>query len=223
MSIVSLKLSEISRQVYVEGLVRLLALRDIDTEEHTQRVAALSRDLAHATGLFDQVRLGRIYLGALLHDVGKIGIPDAILQKKGRLTQQERIIIQKHPTYAFDLFRAHPDLYPLMDIAYCHHEKWDGTGYPRRLKGDQIPLEARLFAVVDVWDALTSKRHYRPAWTEEKAYRYIVQQSGRQFDPYIVGEFQKRYFDSGSFCRQNPAYEAIARENMLPLFAYPAV
>ena len=186
--------TDASCKAFVESLVRLLSLRDIETEEHTKRVAALSLDIARALGSFKEFELWDIYHGALIHDVGKIGIPDSILQKKGPLTDGEEAQIRMHPIYAYELFRTLPCFQSLLDIAYCHHEKWDGSGYPRGLKGEQIPLKARLFAIADVWDALTSERHYRSPWPEEKVYNYIIEQSGKHFDPEIVKLFSTNYF-----------------------------
>ncbi|MEW6718352.1 MAG: HD-GYP domain-containing protein, partial [Chloroflexota bacterium] len=127
--------------------------------------------------------------GALLHDMGKLGIPDTILLKPGPLTEKEWEIMHQHPVYAYELLAPIPYLRPALDIPYCHHENWDGSGYPRKLKGEQIPLVARIFAVVDVWDALRSDRPYRKAWPEEKALAYIQEQAGKHFDPQVVEAF----------------------------------
>jgi len=127
--------------------------------------------------------------GALLHDIGKMGVPDNILLKPGELTEEEWVRMRTHPGYAYDLLKPIAFLAPALDIPYCHHEKWDGTGYPRRLKGQEIPLAARLFAVVDVWDALLSDRPYRKAWTSERARQYIRDQAGIYFDPKVVETF----------------------------------
>ena len=124
--------------------------------------------------------------GALLHDIGKMGIPDSILLKPDALTDDEWAIMRKHPMLAFELLSAIRYLRSAIDIPYCHHEKWDGTGYPRGLKGEQIPLPARIFAVVDVWDALTSDRPYRKAWPKEKTIEYIKSQAGKHFDPQVL-------------------------------------
>jgi HD-GYP domain-containing protein (c-di-GMP phosphodiesterase class II) len=132
-----------------------------------------------------------VRLGALLHDIGKIGVPDSILLKPGKLTDDEWKIMKKHPEYAFQMLSPIAYLSKAIDIPYCHHEKWDGTGYPRGLKGKQIPLSARIFAVVDVWDALTSDRPYRKAWPKDKAIEYIRSQSGSHFDPEVVDVFMK--------------------------------
>lgn len=176
----------------VESLVRFLSLRDLETEEHTQRVTTMSLDLMRALGI-PRCDLVHIYRGAMLHDIGKIGIPDSILHKNGPLTREEQIVMRMHPVYAYELLRPIPFLCPALDIPYCHHEKWDGTGYPRGLKGEQIPLVARFFSIVDVWDALLSARHYRPAWSEKQAREYIREQSGKHFDPDIVRIFFEKF------------------------------
>jgi HD-GYP domain-containing protein (c-di-GMP phosphodiesterase class II) len=129
--------------------------------------------------------------GALLHDIGKMAVPGEILNKMGKLTDEEMQIIQQHPRIAYQLLSPIPFLKPALDIPYCHHEKWDGSGYPRGLKGDEIPLAARIFSVVDVWDALTSDRPYRKAWTRQKTLNYILAESGRYFDPMIVDVFSQ--------------------------------
>jgi len=130
-----------------------------------------------------------LYRGALLHDIGKMGIPDDILLKPGPLTEEEWRIMRKHPVLAYQLLSPIEFLQPALGIPYSHHEKWDGTGYPQKLKGEQIPLAARLFAVVDVWDALRSDRPYREAWSEEKTREYIKSLAGIQFDPEVVQVF----------------------------------
>jgi HD-GYP domain-containing protein (c-di-GMP phosphodiesterase class II) len=134
-------------------------------------------------------QLVHVRRGALLHDMGKLGVPDSILFKAGSLTDVEWAIMRKHPQFAYEMLSSIPYLKPALHIPYCHHEKWDGTGYPRGLKGEQIPLEARLFAVVDVWDAVTSDRPYRQAWSREQAIQYIKDQSGKYFDPNVVKIF----------------------------------
>lgn len=174
----------------LEGWSRMLDLRDQVTEEHTHRVTELTVALAKEMG-FPESDLGHIRRGALLHDIGKMGIPDSILQKPGPLTDKEWVIMQTHPEKAYKVLSRIHYLLPAVDIPYCHHEKWDGTGYPRRLKGDEIPLSARVFAVVDVYDALTSDRPYRKAWEKEKALAYIREQSGRHFFPDAVEAFCK--------------------------------
>jgi HD-GYP domain-containing protein (c-di-GMP phosphodiesterase class II) len=134
--------------------------------------------------------LGSIRYGALLHDIGKMGVPDAILLKRGPLTETEWETMRKHPTYAYDLLAPIAYLQFALDIPHYHHEKWDGTGYPRGLKGEEIPLTARIFAIVDVWDALRSDRPYRRlAWTREKTLEYIQEQAGKHFDPRVLKAF----------------------------------
>ena len=177
---------------HVENLVRVLALRDIETEAHTQRVAAAVQELARAWGI-PANEVVHIRRGALLHDIGKVGVPDHILYKNIPLTEAERNIISKHPVIAYELLFPIPYLRPALDIPYCHHEKWDGTGYPRGLKGSQIPFAARLFAVVDTWDALLSDRPYRPAWSVDQTRDYIIAQSGKSFEPKIVRVFLETF------------------------------
>jgi HD-GYP domain-containing protein (c-di-GMP phosphodiesterase class II) len=135
---------------------------------------------------FGAERIVDIRRGALLHDIGKMGVSDAILRKPGPLTDEEWVSMRKHPRFAYDMLTPITYLRKALDIPYCHHEKWDGTGYPRRLKGEQIPRVARIFAVVDVWDALTSDRPYRKAWSRKKALAYIRAQAGKHFDPEMV-------------------------------------
>lgn len=172
----------------LEGWVLALDLRDKETEGHTLRVTGLTVKLATAMG-FEGDALEHIRRGALLHDIGKIGIPDRILLKPGPLDPDERSLMEKHPVYAYQMLAPIPYLAPALDIPYSHHERWDGTGYPRGLKGEGIPLAARLFALVDVWDALTSDRPYRAAWTPERTLAHIRAQSGTHFDPAVVEVF----------------------------------
>jgi PAS domain S-box-containing protein len=172
----------------IEGWSRALDLRDKETEGHTQRVTELTERLARATGVINE-QLIHIRRGALLHDIGKMGVPDSILLKPGALTDAEWVIMRKHPAYAYDMLSPIAYLRPALYIPFCHHEKWDGTGYPQGLQGEQIPHAARLFAVVDVWDALRSDRPYRPAWSADKVREYIREQTGRHFDPKVVAAF----------------------------------
>ncbi|TAK14473.1 MAG: PAS domain S-box protein [Anaerolineae bacterium] len=174
----------------IEGWSRALDLRDKETEGHSLRVTDLTLRLAHEMGM-DPKSLTHIRRGALLHDIGKMGIPDAILLKPGPLTEEEWVIMRRHPDFAYEMLAPIRYLQSALDIPYCHHEKWDGTGYPRGLRGEAIPLAARIFAVVDVWDALTSERAYRPAWSRELALAHIGDQSGRHFDPQVVEVFLK--------------------------------
>ncbi len=179
----------------IEGWSRALDLRDKETEGHTLRVTEMTLRLARAIGMRDEV-LVHIRRGALLHDIGKMGVPDNILLKPDKLTEEEWVIMRKHPEFAYEMLKPIAYLREALDIPYCHHEKWDGSGYPRGLKGEQIPLAARLFAVVDVWDALTSDRPYRPAWPVERALAYIHEQRGKHFDPQVIEVFD-RTFDFG--------------------------
>jgi PAS domain S-box-containing protein/putative nucleotidyltransferase with HDIG domain len=172
----------------IEGWSRAMDLRDKETEGHTQRVTETTERLARVMGM-SGAEMVHIRRGALLHDIGKMGVPDSILLKPGSLTDEEWVVMRRHPQFAYDMLLPIRYLHPALDIPYCHHEKWDGTGYPRSLKGEQIPLAARLFAVVDVWDALRSDRPYRPAWPEDKARAYITEQAGKHFDPKVVDAF----------------------------------
>ena len=169
----------------LEGWVRALDLRDKETEGHTQRVTEMTIRLAQKMGL-GQEQLVHLRRGALLHDIGKMGIPDYILHKSGPLTETEWDIMRRHPQYAYDMLYPISFLRPALDIPYSHHEKWDGTGYPRGLKGPNIPFSARLFAIVDVWDALRSDRPYRRAWPKEKVLQYVKSESNKHFDPQVV-------------------------------------
>jgi putative nucleotidyltransferase with HDIG domain len=175
-------------QATLEGWVRALDLRDKETEGHTQRVTILTERLARSMGV-DQESLVHIRRGALLHDIGKMGIPDAILLKPGELTEEERELIRKHPVYAYEMLSPIEFLRPALDIPYCHHERWDGTGYPRRLKGEEIPFAARIFPVVDVWDALVSNRPYRKGLPHDEVRQRIQADSGSHFDPRVVEAF----------------------------------
>jgi putative nucleotidyltransferase with HDIG domain len=172
----------------LEGWSRVLDMRDHVTEEHTHRVADLTVALAGRMGIPDS-DFGNIRRGALMHDIGKMGIPDAILQKPDVLSDTEQKIMQTHPEKARQILLQIDYLVPAIDIPYCHHEKWDGTGYPRKLKGEEIPLVARIFSVVDVFDALTSDRPYRKAWNKKEALCYIKDKSGKHFYPKAVEIF----------------------------------
>ena len=172
----------------IEGWSHALDLRDKETEGHTQRVTEQALRLARAMRL-SQEELDQIRRGALLHDIGKMGVPDAILHKPDALTKDEWIIMRKHPLYASEMLSSIDFLRAALDIPYCHHEKWDGSGYPRGLAGEEIPLAARIFAVVDVWDALRSNRPYRSNWPDEKVRDHIRDERGKHFDPQIVEQF----------------------------------
>ena len=172
----------------IEGWAHALELKDMETEGHSRRVVALTMDMARRMGVRGG-KLGHIRRGALLHDIGKMGIPDGILQKNGKLTDEEWQIMHQHPVYAYEWLSAIQYLRPALEIPYAHHEKWDGTGYPRGMEGEQIPLAARIFAIVDVWDALRSDRPYRKAWDKEKTLAHIKEGSGTHFDPRVVDAF----------------------------------
>jgi HD-GYP domain-containing protein (c-di-GMP phosphodiesterase class II) len=172
----------------LEGWSKALEARDEETQGHSERVCELSQRLGRAMGMEPEA-LMNLYRGALLHDIGKMRVPDRVLNKTGPLSEEEWVMMRRHPQDAYDLLAPIPFLKPALAIPYCHHEKWDGSGYPRGLKGDRIPLAARIFSVVDVWDALNHDRPYRSAWTPEKALDYIRRQSGEQFDPQVVELF----------------------------------
>jgi putative nucleotidyltransferase with HDIG domain len=174
----------------IEGWSHALDLRDKETEGHTRRVTELTLELARAFG-FSDAELIHIRRGALLHDIGKMGVPDKILLKEGSLTPDEWEIMRQHPGFAHEMLQPIHYLRQALDVPYCHHEKWDGSGYPRKLKGEEIPLIARIFAVVDVWDALTSDRPYRSAWAPEKVLAHIQEGAGQHFDPQVVEVFIK--------------------------------
>jgi putative nucleotidyltransferase with HDIG domain len=165
-----------------------LEMRDQETKGHTLRVTTLTEDLARKMGVSAE-DLTHIRRGALLHDIGKMSVSDMILNKAGPLTEDEWAVMKKHPEYAYQFLMKIEYLTPALDIPYSHHEKWDGSGYPRGLKGEEIPFAARIFAVPDVYDALTSDRPYRKAWDKDLALGYIEEQAGKQFDPRVVQVF----------------------------------
>jgi len=194
----SLKLSQFELvEAYdnsLEGWSRALSLRDHNTDRHSKRVVELTLKMAKLLGISD-TEYESMRRGALLHDIGKVGIPDNILQKTGPLTEEEWTIMQKHPLYAVELLKPVSFLRESLDIPLYHHEKWDGTGYPYGIKGEDIPLSARIFAVADVFDALASSRPYRKAWTREEALKYLYENRGTHFDPNIVDFFFKHFVD----------------------------
>ena len=172
----------------LEGWARALDLRDHETEGHSRRVTEMTVRLARAIGVND-TDLVHLRRGCLLHDIGKMGIPDKILLKPSQLTAEEWEIMRRHPVYAYELLAPIAYLRPALDIPYCHHEKWDGSGYPRGLSGPGIPLAARIFAVADIWDALRSDRPYRGAWAIERALQHIQAISGTHLDVTVVAAF----------------------------------
>jgi len=180
----------------IEGWAHALALRDHETYGHTERVTEVTLRLARGLGLPDG-DIVHVRRGALLHDIGKVGVPDAILLKPGPLDEDEWRVMRRHPVLAYELLSPIEHLRPALDIPYCHHEKWDGSGYPRGLAGEQIPRSARVFAVVDVWDALRSNRPYRAAWTVERTLEHIRAEAGTHFDPEVVDAFLSLHDEEG--------------------------
>jgi PAS domain S-box-containing protein/putative nucleotidyltransferase with HDIG domain len=174
----------------LEGWSRALELRSKETEGHSQRVTEMTLQLAREMGMKTEELL-HVRRGTLLHDIGKMAIPDQILMKPTELNEEEWEVMKQHTTFAYEMLQAIEYLRPALDIPVYHHERWDGSGYPEQLKGTEIPLAARIFAVIDVWDALTSERPYRSAWSTEKAKDYIKNQAGKHFDPEIVDIFLK--------------------------------
>jgi PAS domain S-box-containing protein len=172
----------------IEAWARVLDLRDRDTEGHTRRVTDMTVRLARALGV-GEAELVHIRRGATLHDIGKMGIPDSVLHKPGPLTDEEWALMRRHPELAHEWLAPIDFLGPALEIPYCHHEKWDGSGYPRGLRGEQIPLAARIFAVADIWDALSFDRPYRAAWPAEKVRAHIASLSGSHLDPRVVAAF----------------------------------
>jgi PAS domain S-box-containing protein/putative nucleotidyltransferase with HDIG domain len=174
----------------LEGWSKALDMRDKDTEGHTRRVTEMTERLAFEFQIKETDRV-HIRRGAILHDIGKMGIPDSILLKEGTLSEEEWKIMHQHPDLAVNMLSSINYLRPALDIPHCHHEKWDGSGYPRRLKGEQIPIAARIFAIVDVFDALTSDRPYRRAWPVQQALDFIRAETGKHFDPEVVNVFMR--------------------------------
>lgn len=172
----------------LEGWIRALDLRDGETEGHSRRVVDLTVQLATELGVCAE-QLPHIRRGALLHDVGKMALPDSVLLKAGELDDEEQALMRRHPEHAWEMLRGIDFLRPALDIPLCHHERWDGTGYPRGLKAEEIPFSARLFAVVDVWDALRYERAYRSAWPAEKVKEHLAEGAGTHFDPTVVPVF----------------------------------
>ncbi|MEJ5298993.1 MAG: HD domain-containing phosphohydrolase [Armatimonadota bacterium] len=183
----------------IEGWSRALDLRDRATWGHSDRVASLTVRVARRLGVPEE-DLVHIRRGALLHDIGKMATPDTILLKPGKLTEEERAIMEQHTTHAYEMLSPIEFLRPALDIPFCHHERWDGSGYPRGLKGEEIPLGARVFAVVDVFDALTSDRPYRSGWSRDRALEHICGLAGSHFDPRVVEAFMQELLEHGGLC-----------------------
>ena len=172
----------------LEAWAKVLEYRDRETEDHSRRLVELSNQLGRAAGCSEE-QLLYLRRGALMHDIGKLAVPDEILLKPAALTDEEREAIQKHPIYAKQMLSGIKFLEPAIDVAYSHHERWDGKGYPQGLRGEQIPLLARIFAIVDTWDALNSPRIYRQAWAKSDIITYIKENAGIRFDPQLVNIF----------------------------------
>ena len=179
---------DVAYSATLEAWVHALEQRSGENHDASHQLVEMTLALARTMEL-PQHKLSHIARGALLHDVGNLSIPEKILLKPGPLSGKERKIVEEHPKHSQALLSRIPYLEPALVIPYCHHERWDGNGYPRGLKGEEIPPEARIFSVVDVWQALTSERPYRPAWPEEKAREYLRQEAGKQFDPLVVDRF----------------------------------
>ncbi len=177
----------------IRGWVEVMDLRHKETKDHTECVTRMTLELSKLSGIVKDSELENIKRGAILHDIGKIGIPDKILIKPDKLDEQERAQVKMHPQIAHDILSQIDFLSPCVNIPHRHHEKWDGSGYPQGLKGVAIPLEARIFAVIDVWDALIHQRVYKSAWPEESVLQHIEEQSGKNFDPQIVKTFLNNY------------------------------
>jgi hypothetical protein len=173
----------------LQGWAKVLEMRDKETHGHSERVTQLAVKIAQAMNIQDKSELQFIRYGSLLHDIGKLVISDSILHKPDILTPKEREIIQQHTEHAYEWLKDVEFLHLALDIPRYHHEKWDGSGYNFGLKGEQIPLSARIFAIADVWDALVNERVYRTAWTHKKAIAYITEQAGKEFDPQVVEKF----------------------------------
>ncbi len=174
----------------IKGWAQALELREKEDRGHAERVSELSVRLASALGMTGDT-LDNMRRGAFLHDIGKMAVPDSILYKTGPLNSEEWVTMRQHPTVGYRMLSGIEYLRPALDVVYCHHEKWDGSGYPRSLKGVEIPLSARVFAVIDVWDALTNDRPYRLAWPDAEVRAYMLEQSGKHFEPGIIEKFLK--------------------------------
>lgn len=177
----------------IRGWIHVMDVRHKETRDHTVRVTRVMLEFARCYGITDAIELQRIERGAILHDIGKVGIPDQVLTKPGRLNEEEMALIRQHPKIAADILQRVHFLRPSMDIPLYHHEHWNGQGYPYGLSGQRIPVAARLFAIVDTWDALSHNRVYKQAWSEQRVLDYLSEQSGTQFDPEMVEVFQTYY------------------------------
>ena len=186
----------------LHALISMLESRDQETGAHGRRVQEITCSLARDFGM-DESQLAEMRQGALLHDIGKIGTPDAILLKQGPLTDEERVVMRKHVKTGYDLISNSPDLKAAAELMLCHHEAFDGSGYPRGLRGEQIPLGARIFAVVDAYDAMRSDRPYRQGMRRSEALAELKHNSGSQFDPVVVETFLKRIDDIEKICSWN--------------------
>ena len=195
----------------LEGWAQALELRDMETEGHSRRVVDLTVQLATHMGIAGEA-LVNIQRGALLHDIGKMSVPDIILQKPGKLTEEEWAVMRLHPVYAYQWLSPIEYLRPSLDIPHYHHEKWDGTGYPAGLKGEEIPLSARIFAIIDVWDALLSDRPYRNAWSRDRALEYIKFHAGDHFDPAVAKAFIEMIQRSEENDKQKAVSNLLKRE-----------
>ena len=176
----------------IQGWIQVMDKRHRETRHHTERVSRMAVAFAEEAGIKERAELDRIRRGAILHDIGKIGIPDSVLTKPGKLDEDEWRIIRRHPEIGAEILSRIGHLQGCVDIPFCHHEKWDGSGYPRGIAGVSIPLAARLFAIVDVWDALVHDRVYKNAWPEEEVLAHIRDQGGRHFDPELAELFVRR-------------------------------
>ncbi|MGZ3159827.1 MAG: HD-GYP domain-containing protein [Burkholderiaceae bacterium] len=198
----------------MRGWINVMDLRHKETRNHTERVTRAAVALAKLAGIRGD-ELINVERGATLHDIGKVGIPDAILIKAGPLTAEEFELMKQHPVIAKELIEKIDCLRPCIDIPYCHHEKWDGSGYPRGLRGLDIPFTARMFAVIDVWDALSYSRVYKDAWSEEKVLDHIRNEAGHHFDPEIADLFLKNFAYLKSIALDDKAEEVSDVEELL--------
>ena len=179
----------------INGWARALELRDQETQGHSRRVVSMAINLAQLLGINNSEELNNLRRGAILHDVGKMGVTDGILLKPGSLTPKEWEIMHLHTIYGYDMLKPIEYLRSALDVVLYHHERWDGAGYPEKLAGDTIPIHARIFSIVDVWDALRHKRPYKPPQVRDKVISYILSESGKAFDPAIIEVFKEAVQD----------------------------